>query len=135
MLGHAGRVSDVLWVVGAIAAIAGMYWLAFRIEAHHSSRSGRRFITSGQFLDARGEPDGRPVELRGEYLDGGHVEVTRRRGGLTRTRGTYRLVARSPELSRKRAVYVLESSDGDRLTLRIPPSSTTAALFDEHLTS
>jgi hypothetical protein len=128
-------VNDALWVVGAIAAIAGMYWLAFRIEPHHSSRNGRRFLTSGQFLDADGQPDGGFVELRGEYQERGYVEVSRRRGGLTRRTAQYRLVAKAPDLSRKRAVYVFEAGEGsDRLTLRVPPSSATATLFDEYLT-
>ena len=34
-----------------VAACVGLYWLAWRVEPHYSSRDGRRFLTTGQFID------------------------------------------------------------------------------------
>jgi hypothetical protein len=129
-------VTDVLWIILTVAACVALYWLAWRVEPHYSSRDGRRFLTTGQFIDADGEPEGRFREFRAAVIANDIIEVSRRRN-LARATATYRLIARAPNLSRKRVVYVLQATDpgalGDQLALRLPPSSRTTALLDSIL--
>ncbi len=133
---HAGRVIDALWMLLAVAVCAGLYWLAFRIEPHYSSRDGRRFVCAGQFIDAQGQPEGRITEFRAVLLEDNLVEVSRRHR-LRRRSAKFQLLARAPNLSRRRAVYLLRAADpealGDQLTLRMPPQSRTSKLFDHVL--
>lgn len=127
--------SEVLWFVLALAVCAGLYWLAYRIEPHYSSRDGRRFLATGQFIDAQGQPEGRPREFRAVVIDRDLVQISRR--FHRRKTAEYRLLARAPDLSRRRAVYLLQSTDpqayGDQISLRLPPSSHTSQLFDRIL--
>jgi hypothetical protein len=134
--GQAVRVMDVVWVALVVAACVGLYKLAWRVEPHYSSRDGRRFLATGQFIDAHGEPEGRYREFRAAVLHDDIVEVSRRRN-LSRATSTYRLLAKAPNLSHRRVVYVLQATDpgalGDQLALRLPPSSRTTAVLDSIL--
>jgi hypothetical protein len=124
---------DIASFAGLVVIVAALYWLAFRIEPHHSSQNGHRFLATAQSLGPADIPQGRFMEVRGLILDdAAHIEITRRIG-FRRQSARYRVVARGPAVSRRRSVYLLESSDGGRLGLRLPPSSDTSRLIEEAL--
>lgn len=128
--------STWLWAVGAVVLCAGLFYLAYRIEPHWVAKDGRRFLATSVLVDASGKVVGRRREIRGTIMSDGTLLLGKRTMLKTRTT-VHRLRARSPEISRRRAQYVLEQippdPDGDRLLLRIPVGSELVPTLDSML--
>ena len=65
---QAGAV-DVLWMILAIGVCAALGYLGYRIEPHHVSKDGSRFLCTGQWISPQGDPDGRRREVWVEVLN------------------------------------------------------------------
>jgi hypothetical protein len=125
--------TDLLWLLGAIALCAGLVYLAYRIEPHWVAKDGQRFLTTAETLDRFGNVVGRRREVRGNFLADGSIVLSRR--SLVRTKsGVWRLRAKSPRPPRGREVYVLSAvpadPDGDMIALRVPTSSRLVDRLD-----
>ena len=117
-------------VVLIVAVCVGLVWLARRIEPHWSSRDGHQFIARAQSLGFGDSPEGGWVEVRGS-VDGDHVTLVTRGRRSEIVRGAYRVVTKSGEPPRGKAVYLLA---GDRrVVLRVPRTSRTVAVLDRLL--
>ena len=117
-------------VVLVVSGCVGLVWLARRIEPHWSSRDGHRFIARTQSLGVGDSPEGGWVEVRGS-VDGDHVTLVARGRRSGSVRGTYRVVAKSGEPPRGKAVYLLAGDH--RVVLRVPRTSHTVAVLDRLL--
>ena len=126
--------SDLLWMLGAIAVCGGLLYVAHRIEPHWVAKDGGRFLTTAELIDRFGNVIGRRREVRGAFLPDGALLLSRR--SLVRTtKGVWRIRAKSPRPPRGKQVYVLSAvppdPDGDMLALRVPSSSRLVALLDQ----
>ena len=70
------RWTRLFWAVVLLATVAGLFWLASRIEPHWSSADGTHFTCRVQEIDATGRPTTRWYEARCEVVEGrsGHHE-------------------------------------------------------------
>ncbi len=131
-----------LWFIGTAIVMAAMLFVAFRMEPHWSSKDGTRFICRAQpvSLEQGGAAGSRWREVRGEVTEAGLVRL-RTRGLISgrKMTGDWRIDGRGTTDGRKRVVYLLRSSDGDDprasglLALRMPGSSRTVAVIEQHL--
>lgn len=129
---------DVVWFLLFFAGLAGLWFLAYRIEPHWSTRDGRRFVCNAQELSG-GKALGRPREAQIAILPDGLLHVSRKRM-MRRNGSVWRLTGRSDGPSARVLVYVARQvSDGaDQLidlAIRIPRSSRCVALLDALLPS
>jgi hypothetical protein len=124
---------DIVWFVLFVAGIAGLWFVAYRIEPHWSSRDGRRFVCNAQELSG-GTSLGRNRETQIAVLPDGLLHVSRKK--LMRRNGSvWRLTGRSDGPSPKVLVYLARQvSDGSDqlvdLALRIPRSSRCVPVLD-----
>ena len=125
----------LVWLLLAIAVCGGLIYVAFRLEPHHVSKDGRRFLAAGQWISDRGEPTGRRrevwVTVTPESADL-QINVKRRmRHDMTH----WTIEGKSAKPPPRRAVYVLRgvSSAGtvNRMTLQVPSKSRAVAILDE----
>jgi hypothetical protein len=125
--------TDLLWLLGAIALCGGLAYLAYRIEPHWVSKDDQRFLTTAETLDRLGNVVGRRREMRGNLLADGSIVLSRRSFVRTKS-GVWRIRAKSPRPPRGREVYVLSAvpadPDGDMIALRVPASSRLVGLLD-----
>ena len=118
--------TDVLWVVGFVALLAGLYYAAFRVDPHWVSKDGRRFICHGQVVDHYGNTVDNWREYRFAVLDHKRIFARRRSRWTRRSEGVWRVVAKSDTPPKRRAVYLLasaESDNTDQMAIRLPASS------------
>ena len=132
---QAGRV-DVLLMLLAIAVCAGLLYVGYRIEPHHVSRKGDRFLCTGQWLSPQGEPDGRKREVWINVLGTGQLQVdTKRR--LRHDVSTWSLEGKAPSPPPRKAVYVLRTINNlgatERMTIKIPAKSRAVNSLDAML--
>lgn len=118
---------DALITAIALVVFGGILWLAFRIEPHWASKDGRRMIARVQPLGGRDEPGGRWREIRAT-VDGATITLSTRGLGSMSLRGTYRVLGKSPQPPKRRAIYILEGER--RLLLRIPSNSRSIPVLD-----
>jgi hypothetical protein len=125
---------DYVWIALIIAVMGGMWWVAYRMEPHWSSRDGRRFMcTAQEIID--GTPVGHPRETRVMISPDGGLFVTQKR--LMRRRSSqWHLIGKSPDPPRKLQVYVAQHRpEGNApvtyLAIRIPAKSRCVALLDQ----
>lgn len=124
---------DVVWMLLILMGVGGLWYLAYRIEPHWSTRDGHRFVCNTQELFA-GQPRGRLREAQVAVLSDGSLHVTQK--DLMRRRSSqWQLVGKAPSSRAKVDVYLARRvSDGqavaDELALRIPRSSRCIAVLD-----
>lgn len=127
---------EAVWILLTVAALAGMWWLGYRMEPHWSSKDGRRFLCNAQELE-QGEPVGRPRETRVLVLPDGMLLVSQKRM-LKRRSSRWQLTAKSPAPPKKTEVYVATlREDGEvvpaYLALRLPAKSRCVPMLDAML--
>ncbi|MGH9134225.1 MAG: hypothetical protein ACRDZZ_09835 [Ilumatobacteraceae bacterium] len=128
--------TDVLWIIGFAALLAGLYFFAFRIDPHWVSKDGRRFICQGQLVDHYGNTLHGWREYRFEVLDHDRLFAKRRSrwSRLTgKSEGVWRVSAKSENPPKNREIYLLTSTDTgttDQLAIRMPASSRAVEVLD-----
>jgi hypothetical protein len=127
---------DAFWIVLFFAAMAGLWWVAYKIEPHYASKDGKRFLCTSQEI-VEGQPAGRTRETRVLILDDGVLHCARKRG-LRRDGGLWALVGKSPSPPKRLQVFVAqELLDGhalpNQLAIRVPAKSRVIPLLDEIL--
>ena len=134
-MGQAGAV-DVVWLFLAIAFCAGLLYLGYRLEPHHVSKDGSRFLTTGQWLTPQGGTDGRQREVWVTVLASGQLQVDvkrRMRHDVT----LWAIEGKVPNPPPRREVYVLHSADAlggaQRMTIKLPAKSRAVDALDNAL--
>lgn len=122
-----------MWFVLFIGGLVGLWYLAYRIEPHWSTRDGHRFVCNAQELTA-GKAVERMRETQVAVLADGSLHVSRKRM-LRRSGSIWRLVGRIDEGRGKVVVYLARQvSDGNLqatdLAIRIPRKSRCIAVLD-----
>jgi hypothetical protein len=135
---HPVRMVDVLWGIAALAVLAGMAWLGYKIEPHWVSKDGERFLCVAQVLDYSGEPLTRWKECR-VAIDHAVLRVDQKRR-LRRPLTTYwKLEAESAEPPRRKVVFVgrRRTDDGidELISFRMPAKSRATVKLRELLPS
>lgn len=125
-----------MWIALIIAVMGGMWWVAYRMEPHWSSRDGRRFMCTAQEI-VDGQPVGHPRETRVMVSPDGALFVTQKRL-MRRKSSQWALIGKSPDPPRKLQVYVAEHRPEaplppTHLAIRIPGNSRCVALLDQLL--
>jgi hypothetical protein len=118
--------SDLLWIVGFVALLAGLYYVAFRVDPHWVSKDGRRFICHGQLIDNHGNTLQTWHEYRFEVIDDTRIMGRRRSRWTHRSQGVWHVAARSDSPPKKREVFLLASAESgitDQMAIRLPSSS------------
>lgn len=129
---QASRV-DVVWMTLAIAVCAALLYLGYRIEPHHVSKDGTRFLSSGQWISQQGDPDGRRREVWVKVLPDNQLQVDVKRH-MRHDVTHWSIEGKSAEPPPRRAVYVLRSLDHrgmtQRMTIKIPAKSRAVQSLD-----
>ena len=129
---------DVVWMLLAVGVCAGLIYLGYRIEPHHISKDGRRFLCTGQWISADGDNDGRKREVWVSLLGSGQLQVDVKRR-LHHDVTMWAIEGKSPAPPPKREVYVLRTTNAlgttDRMTIKVPAKSRAAELLDAMLPS
>jgi len=133
-VGHTRVVmSDLLWIVGFVAVLAGLYYAAFRVDPHWVSKDGRRFVCHGQLVDRYGNTLQNWREFRFEVIDHKRIFARRRSRWTRRNEGVWRVSAKSDNPPKNREVYLLASADSDntdQMAIRLPASSRAVAVLE-----
>lgn len=123
---------EYVWFALLIAAMAGMWWLAYRMEPHWSTKDGRRFMCTTQDLSDPKLP-GRKRETRVVVAPDGALHVTHK-NGLRRRHSVWMLIGKSPDPPKRLQVYVAQQrTDGKGATmmsLRVPAGSRVVPVLD-----
>jgi len=118
----------LFWAIVLLGTVAGLFWLASRIEPHWSSSDGTHFTCRVQEIDVTGRPTTRWYEARGEVV-GGEVAITKkllmRKGEAVDPRP---VSARSDAAPRRKAIYLLAGAP--LYAVRVPSSSQAASRMD-----
>lgn len=124
---------DVLWVLLALVVCLAIGYVGYRIEPHHVSKDGKRFLSIGQWISTHGDPEGRKREVWVRVLPDGQLQIDSKRR-MHREVTNWSLEGKSPEPPPKREVYVLRtvSSLGtlQRMTLKLPAKSRAVKTLD-----
>lgn len=118
----------------AIAICAGMLYLGYRIEPHHVSRDGNRFLCTGQWLSAQGDTDGRKREVWVNVLPDGQLSVDVKRR-LKHDVTHWWIEGKAAKPPPRRQVYVLRTINilgtTERMTIKVPSKSRAVSILDE----
>jgi hypothetical protein len=129
---------DLLWMLLAVGVCAGLIYVGYRIEPHHVSKDGRRFLCTGQRISAQGDNDGRKREVWISVLPSGQLEVDVKRR-MHHDVTTWAIEGKATTPPPKREVYVLRTINAlgstDRMAIRVPAKSRAVALLDALLPS
>lgn len=129
---------DVLLMLLAIAVCAGLVYLGYRIEPHHVSKDGRRFLCIGQWISAEGDRDGRRREVWVSVLPDGQlgVDVKKR---MHHDVSMWALEGKAPSPPPRREVYVLRTIHAvqgtQRMTIKLPAKSRAVPILEAMLPS
>jgi hypothetical protein len=124
---------DALWIIGFVAVVAGLYYVAFRVDPHWASKDGRRFVCHGQLVDHYGNTLQNWREYRFRVLDHDRILARRHSRWTRRNEGVWRVAAKSDNPPKNREVYLLASADGgntDQMAIRLPASSPAIAVLE-----
>jgi hypothetical protein len=125
-------------MVLAIAVCAGLLYLGYRIEPHHVSKDGTRFLGSGQWISPQGAPEGRRREVWVKVLPDNQLQVDVKRH-MHHDVTHWSIEGKSGEPPPKRAIYVLRSLDHrgvtQRMTIKIPAKSRAVQSLDAAMAS
>jgi hypothetical protein len=126
---------DYVWLALLVVVMGGLWWLAYRMEPHWSSKDGRRFLCTTQDLSNPSHP-GRPRETRIAVSPDGALLISRK-NGLRRENTTWVLTGKVPEPPRKREVFLAERRGDSKarllLAIRLPANSRCVAVLDRAL--
>ena len=127
---------DVVWITLLLSVMAGMWWVAYKMEPHWSARDGKRFLCNAQEIE-NSQPIGRPRETRVLVMPDGLLHVSRKRM-MRRRHSLWILVGKSPEPPRKMNVYVAQLRQNGQdlpahIVLRVPSKSRCVPVLDEVL--
>ena len=130
---HVGWLDDVVWTVGFVAVLAGLYYLAYRVEPHWVSKDGQRFICHGQITDGHGTPRSGRREYRVEVRWDGSLATRRRSRWVRSDARRWRMRGRAPQTEKRRVQYVLVADplDGERQGTRDPRSARYGSIDDD----
>ena len=127
--------SDIVWWVGTVVVLAGLYFLAFRMEPHWVSKDGMSFTCRvREVRDDNDQQVGRWRDRhafveRGSLRLGGRVTL-RSFGERSRQHlgPPIDVLGRAPERSSRFAVYLLASDP--TMVLRVPSKSRAVPILD-----
>lgn len=129
---------EVLWLLLAVAVCAGLLYIGYRMEPHHVSKDGTRFLTTGQRLSQQGTTDGRKREVWVSVQPNGQLQVDVKRR-MHHDLSYWSIEGKAPEPPPRREVYVLRSLDTfgktQRMTIKVPAHSRSVAVLDEVLSN
>jgi hypothetical protein len=124
---------DALWIIGFVAVVAGLYYVAYRVDPHWASKDGRRFVCHGQLVDHYGNTLQNWREYRFKVLDHDRILARRHSRWTRRNEGVWLVAAKSDNPPKNREVYLLASADGgntDQMAIRLPASSPAVAVLE-----
>lgn len=121
-----------MWGIVLLIAMGGLWWVAYRMEPHWSSKDGRRFLCVAQDLPD-GFPPGRLRETRVTVLDDGALVIGQKRA-MRRRQSVWTLEGKAADPPPKREVYVarqrVDGATGMRMAIRLPRNSRSVAVLD-----
>jgi hypothetical protein len=124
---------DALWMILAIGVCAVLVYLGYRIEPHHVSKDGSRFLSTGQWISTEGAATGRRREVWVSVLNDGQLQIDvkrRMRHDVTH----WSIEGKSPQPPPRREVYVLRTlnhlGQTQRMTIRIPARSRAVGIVE-----
>jgi hypothetical protein len=125
---------DILWFVVFGVVMAAMWWLAFRMDPHYSSKDGSRFLCLGQEL-VDGQANGRRKETRVTVLPDGVLLCSQKRYAR-RSEARWAIVGKSQTPPKKKEVFLVRQFDDGKwlapqLALTIPANSRVIAVLDD----
>lgn len=136
-IGKAGPV-DFLWFLALAGLIGGLWYVAYRIEPHWSSKDGTRFMCTTQAIWGDHKV-GKNKETHVAVTGDGYLLVQEKRM-LRRNRSYWTLVGKSESPPKGKQVYLAVPNDtsGDRMgltqmTIHIPNKSRVVPVLDELL--
>jgi hypothetical protein len=134
---HAGPV-NAFFMVLALAICAGLVYFGYRLEPHHVSKRGDRFLCTGQWIKPGGDTDGRKREVWVTVLGGGQLQIDVKRR-LRHDVSTWTIEGKAQSPPPRRAVYVLRAINAlgstERMTIKLPSRSRAVAVLDAMLPS
>jgi hypothetical protein len=125
---------NAFWMALAIVVCAALVYLGYRIEPHHVSKDGSRFLTSGQWLSSEGQPQGRRREVWVRVIADGQLQIDVKRH-MRHDVTHWTIEGKSPEPPPRSAVYVLRTltrtGATQRMTVKLPAKSRAVGILDE----
>ncbi|MEP7114089.1 MAG: hypothetical protein ABI862_12550 [Ilumatobacteraceae bacterium] len=122
----------------AVAICVGLLYVGYRLEPHHVSKRGDRFLCTGQWISPGGDNDGRKREVWVTLLGTGQLQVDVKRR-LRHDVTTWTLEGKAASPPPRRAVYVLRTINAlgstERMTIKVPSRSRAVAILDAMLPS
>jgi len=122
----------------AIVLCAGLIYVGYRLEPHHVSKDGRRFLCTGQWVSPEGDNEGRKREVWVSVLPSGELEVDVKRR-LHHDVSRWSIEGKATTPPPKREVYVLRTINAlgttERMTVKVPARSRAVAILDSMLPS
>lgn len=123
---------EYVWFALLIVAMGGLWWVAYRMEPHWSSRDGHRFLCMAQDLPDGFSP-GRLRETRVTVLDDGALVIGQKRS-MRRRQSIWTIEGKASDPPPRREVYVVrervDGSAGKRMAIRLPAKSRSVAVLD-----
>lgn len=124
---------EAVWILLVVLVMGAMWWFAYHLEPHYSSKDGKRFLCTAQQLEG-GEPVGRVRETRVFVLPDGLLDISQKQI-MRRKHSRWTIVGKSPNPPRKMQVYLAQlRADGQKvpsfLALRLPTKSRCIPVLD-----
>lgn len=125
-------IDDVLWTVGFVVVLVGLWYVAYRMDPHWVSKDGERFISNAQLMDHHGNTLGGWKEYRFEVLPDGSIASRRRSRWVPKDERLWRVRAKSEDRSPKKALFLFAETDpsGDMIAVRMPASSRAVPVLE-----
>jgi len=127
---------DVFWMVLAVLVCGALVYAGYRIEPHHVSKKGDRFLATGQWITSDGEANGRRREVWVNVMPDRQLQVDVKRR-LHHDVSHWWIEGKSPSPPRRREVYVLRAvtvwGSTQRMTIQVPAKSKIIPTLEEKL--
>jgi hypothetical protein len=122
----------------ALAVCAALVYLGYRIEPHHVSKDGSRFLCSGQWIGSDGDNDGRKREVWVSVLAENQLQIDVKRR-LKHDVTIWSIEGKSTSPPPRREVFVLRSINAlggtERMAIKLPAKSRAVKMLDAMLPS